>query len=239
MPEVGDVIKAENARWRFSGDESAKLAEHIEKSIPGYLEGHQLTLQLSDFFIKSNSRVYDLGCTTGILTQRVASRHADANIEVIGIDREPSLITVARKRVNDSLKEHLKYETKNIVDLNFENSDFIISYYTLQFVTLAERENVLDGVWKSLNPGGAFLLFEKTRETSSRFQDLMTLLYNDFKLDNGYSGNEIIAKARSLKGVLQPLSSQENIQALNRVGFKEISLVSKNLCFEGYLAIKN
>ena len=67
----------------------------------------------------------------------------------------------------------------------------------------------------------------------------MTLLYNDFKLDNGYSGNEIIAKARSLKGVLQPLSSQENIQALNRVGFKEISLVSKNLCFEGYLAIKN
>ncbi|MEC9247970.1 MAG: methyltransferase domain-containing protein [Pseudomonadota bacterium] len=239
MPEVGDVIKAENARWRFSGNQTTELAEHIEKSIPGYTEGHKLTLQLSDFFIRQNSRVYDLGCTTGVLTQSIATRHADANIEVIGVDRELSLIAAAREKVPDPLKGNLKYETKDIINLNLASSDFIISYYTLQFVTLAERRNVLDKIWKSLNPGGAFLLFEKTRETSSRFQDIMTLLYNDFKLGNGYSGNEIIAKARSLKGVLEPLSSIENIQALKKVGFKEICPVCKNLCFEGYLAIKN
>lgn len=42
----------------------------------------------------------------------------------------------------------------------------------------------------------------------------------------------------SLKGVLEPFSSNENIKFLQRAGFKDISIISKDLCFEGILAIK-
>ena len=45
-------------------------------------------------------------------------------------------------------------------------------------------------------------------------------------------------KANSLIGILEPFSSQGNIDLLKRAGFKDICTVSKLLCFEGFLAIK-
>ena len=59
----------------------------------------------------------------------------------------------------------------------------------------------------------------------------------DFKLENNYSPSEIIAKSRSLKGVLEPFSTQANKDMMKRSGFVDITSVMKYLCFE-FLAIK-
>jgi len=66
--------------------------------------------------------------------------------------------------------------------------------------------------------GGAFLYFEKVRPPDARFQDIMTGIYNEYKLEQGYSPDEIIQKSRSLKGVLEPFSTQGNIDMLPRAG---------------------
>ena len=49
---------------------------------------------------------------------------------------------------------------------------------------------------------------------------------------------EILLKTRSLRGVLDPYTSEENIRYLKRAGFKDIMSVQKFLCFEGFLAVK-
>ena len=72
-------------------------------------------------------------------------------------------------------------------------------------------------IFKELNWGGGFLFFEKVRAPDARFQDIMSLIYNDFKLDNKFTPKEIIAKSRSLKGVLEPFSSKANIELLKRM----------------------
>jgi tRNA (cmo5U34)-methyltransferase len=82
------------------------------------------------------------------------------------------------------------------------------------------------------------LLFEKVRGADARFQDIMTQLYNDYKIDAGYTAENIISKARSLKGVLEPFSTQGNIDLLRRANFVDICTVQKYVCFEGFLAIK-
>ncbi len=81
-------------------------------------------------------------------------------------------------------------------------------------------------------------MFEKIRGPDGRFQDLLTALYTDFKLQQGYNGDEIINKARCLKEVLEPFTSQEYIVLLKRAGFKHIISLMKYVCFEGFLAIK-
>jgi tRNA (cmo5U34)-methyltransferase len=63
-------------------------------------------------------------------------------------------------------------------------------------------------------------------------------VYVEFKLDNGFSEAEIINKARSIKGVMEPFSSQGNTDMLKRAGFVDIVTVQKYVCFEGFLAIK-
>jgi len=82
------------------------------------------------------------------------------------------------------------------------------------------------------------VIFEKVRGPDARFQDIATAIYTDFKLDRGYTGNEIIAKSRSLKGVLEPFSTAGNLGLLQRAGFVDIMTVMKYVCFEGFLAIK-
>jgi tRNA (cmo5U34)-methyltransferase len=60
----------------------------------------------------------------------------------------------------------------------------------------------------------------------------------DYKLTKGYSGDELVAKSQSLKGVLEPFSTQGNLDMLKRAGFVDIVSVYKYLCVEGFLAIK-
>jgi tRNA (cmo5U34)-methyltransferase len=81
-------------------------------------------------------------------------------------------------------------------------------------------------------------MYEKVRANDARFQDIISTLYTEFKLLNGYSSDEIISKSRSLKGVLEPFSSNANIDMLKRAGFEDILTIFKYLNFEGLLAIK-
>lgn len=118
--------------------------------------------------------------------------------------------------------------TLEIADVNlyeFEQSDFIVSYYTIQFIPPKLRQELINKIYESLNGGGAFVWFEKIRGSDARFQDILTILYNDYKLEKNFSGEEIISKARSLKGVLEPFSTQGNIDLLKRAGFVDIQIV--------------
>jgi tRNA (cmo5U34)-methyltransferase len=124
------------------------------------------------------------------------------------------------------------------MNLEIKEADLIICYYTAQFIKTSVRQNLMNSIYEKLNWGGALFLFEKVRGADARFQDILTSLYNDYKLREGYSAEEIIGKSRSLKGVLEPFSTQGNLDMLKRAGFIDINTVQKYLCFEGFLAIK-
>ena len=134
--------------------------------------------------------------------------------------------------------KNVTVSTADIMDTEFEKADLIISYYTMQFVKPKHRQVIFNRIYEALNWGGGFILFEKVRGPDARFQDMMTTIYTDYKLDQGYQPDEIIAKLRSLKGVLEPFSTQGNIDLMKRAGFVDIMTVVKYLCFEGFLAIK-
>ena len=62
--------------------------------------------------------------------------------------------------------------------------------------------------------------------------------YFEYKLANNFSAEEILDKHLSLKGVLEPYTSQANLDFLRRAGFSDVAIIYKNICFEGILAIK-
>ena len=126
----------------------------------------------------------------------------------------------------------------NIIKQKLKKSDFIICFYTLQFIHPKHRQNVLNKLFKSLNWGGALFLVEKVRSYDARTQDQMTTIYEEFKFSNGFSEKEVSGKKKSLKGILEPFSSNANILMLKRAGFKDVSTISKFISFEGFLAIK-
>ena len=236
MTNVGDKIEAENSRWSFSGEMSQHFDQHIQKSIPFYETSHQLGINLSDFFLSDGSVCYDLGCSTGSLLASLAKHHQGKRVQFIGIDVEAEMVNHAQSLCQSF--PNIEIRNESLMDLDLEKADLILAYYTMQFIKPKHRQVLFNRIYEALNWGGGFLLFEKVRSPDARFQDMMTTLYTDYKLDQGYSGDEIIAKNRSLKGVLEPFSHEGNLGLLQRAGFVDVTTVMKYICFEGFLAIK-
>ena len=233
---VGDSIIADNANWSFGGNVSKTFDSHVSKSVPLYREGHDFIAKISDFFLNDDSICYDLGCSTGELVHVLVNRNKNKTVKFIAIDREDGMVEEARKK-NKKLKNVVVVKS-DLVDIDFEKADLIVSYYTMQFVKPKNRQIMFDRIFNALNWGGGFLLFEKVRAPDARFQDMMSAIYTDYKLENGYNSEEIIAKSRSLKGVLEPFSTQGNLDLLKRAGFVDIMTIMKFISFEGFLAIK-
>ena len=237
----GDSINAGNGKWKFSGEMVNNFEQHVKKSVPIYSEGQKLIKNLSEYFIKNDSIVYDIGCSTGkLLIDLVSQNSHKKNSKYIGIDIEDDMIKFAKNKQKDlSIKKaKLDFINDDIVTYDFEKSDLIVSYFTIQFIHPKHRQELINKIFESLNWGGALILFEKVRYNDARFQDMITTLYNDYKLERGYTHEEILNKTRSLKGILEPFSSDANIQMLERAGFKDTCTIMKKLCFEGFLAIK-
>jgi len=237
MSNVGDGIIANSGSWTFGGDVPNSFDEHILKSVPLYAEGHELIYNLSDFFIKDDSVVYELGSSTGKLIAKLAEKfETRPNVKFIGIDVEQSMVDHANSHYKKL--SNLEFINDDVLITNFLSSDLIICYYTIQFIRPSLRQDIINKIYQSLNWGGAFIMFEKVRGADARFQDILTILYNEYKLSRGYTPEDIIGKSRSLKGVLEPFSSQGNVDLLKRAGFVDINTIQKYLGFEGVLAIK-
>ena len=110
--------------------------------------------------------------------------------------------------------------------------------YTFQFISPSLRQNMLTKIFKSLNWGGAFIMFEKIRGNDARFDNILNSLYLDFKEDNKLSTKDILLKSKSLRGILEPFSDYGNLGLIKRAGFKDIQTIMQSLCFKGYLCIK-
>ena len=237
MSSVGDKIDAGNARWSFGGNVAESFDSHVEKSVPLYHEGHELIAKISDFFLHDGSVCYEIGSSTGALTCMLAERHADTDVHYVGLDNQDSMSKYAQKRA-EGIDRNIEFKTTDVLDFDFEPCDLVVAYYTVQFILPKHRQTLINTIYESLNWGGSFLLFEKVRACDARFQDISTAVYTDYKLEQGYSPDEIVGKARSLKGVLEPFSTEGNLGLLNRAGFVDVVSVFKYMCFEGFLAIK-
>ena len=236
---TGEGIVAENAGWTFGSNTPKNFTNHVRKSVPFYDEGHDLVVQASDFFVKNDSICYELGVSTGVLINKLCNHHKKS-VKWIGIDREKNMINQAMKET--SLDKNKKKNIKLIVDdvnkFPYKNSDFIVSYYTINFIQPRYRQDLINLIYEKLNWGGAFVIFEKVRAPDARFQDIMSSIYNEYKLSQGYTPDEIIAKAKSIKGIMEPFSTSGNLDMFKRAGFVDITTIFKWVCFEGYLCIK-
>lgn len=233
--KVGSNIRAHNSGWSFE-EIAADFDAHVEKSVPLYHEGHELVCQLSDFFLHDTSLVTELGTSTGVLARRLLAHNARrSGLRYVGVDSEPSMLLQARKQCPDP---RVSFLHGDVVDYEIEPSSMVVSYYTMQFVHPRSRQEVFSRIYESLEWGGALLLFEKVRAPDARFQDIAGQVYQEYKLSRHFSEAEILNKQRSLKGVLEPFSTQGNLDLMRRAGFVDVTTIMKWVCFEGFLAIK-
>jgi len=230
--------KKKKIPWSFGGNIPKKFENHIKNSIPYYLEGHKIINKLSDFFLFNNSTCYDLGCSTGNLLIKLSNFTKKKEIRFNGIEIEKKMYFLAKENIKKNKIKNIKIHNTDIKKFKLKKNNLIISYYTIQFIHPSHRQKIFDKIFKSLNWGGAFIMFEKIRGNDARFDNIINSLYFDFKEENKFIPKEILNKSRSLRGVMEPFSDNGNLGLLKRAGFKDIQTIFHHLCFKGYLCIK-
>lgn len=224
-------MKLEKYNWQFNGEVTKQFEEHVRQSVPFYQEIHKLVTKLSGWFIENGTNIYDLGTSKGEVLKNLNNTY-DKNLRLIGVDNSKEMIEALEG-------EQLNFELlhKDIEDVYFKNASLITSVLTLQFISLSKRKNIITNIYDGLNDGGAFILVEKIKGNLTT-NDIWNDLYHDFKLENGLSKKHIYDKSRSLRGVMKPLTLNQNLEMLNNAGFSETDIFFKWNNFVGIIAIK-
>ncbi|MBN2775707.1 MAG: methyltransferase domain-containing protein [Prolixibacteraceae bacterium] len=236
--QVDKLITAVEGEWKFDKQVSESFDSHIRKSVPCYDSLQKMVCDISEWFINDNSFIYDLGSATGETLSNLYQKHSNKkNIEFIGIEQSKSMVELAKTKHSE---KNIKFIESDLIKMkSFDNADFIVSIYTLQFLSVKNRYSVIKKIYESLNYGGAFIFTEKVKANSSLSEDMYNQLHWDFKNQQGLTDEMILQKARSLRGVLTSLTINENMQMLKKTGFTMIETFFKWNNFAGILAVKS
>ena len=111
--------------------------------------------------------------------------------------------------------------------------------YTLQFIRPLNRQKVLDQIFSGMKNNSALIIIEKVLGNDSLFNRMYIDLYFRYKASVGYSDLEIKNKRESLENVLIPYRIDENIELLQRSGFKSVDIFFKWFNWSGIIAVKD
>lgn len=126
--------------------------------------------------IMSGARVLDIGTGTGSLALRALRRGA----QVKGIDINPGMLELARKKIDGSgLDQMAELKEQGAVELNEEPSNYYDAIMSgLCFSELSEPEQTftLKECFRILKPGGLLLLADESRPKSLGKRMLHTII---------------------------------------------------------------
>lgn len=240
---VDTDLEQKNGGWEFDEEVAEQFDEHVRKSIPHYDEVQTRVVKLSDWFLRGEGEefVYDLGCATGTTIQRLVERHGGAGPpEFIGIDLQAPMLEKARERCDD-------YGNVNFIQgdvsnhISFTGATLVLSLFTLSFIPEGDRKRVLKQIYDDLDYGGGLIFVEKTRASSSMYQDIWNEEYWDFKSEQGLTDEAILGKAKTLRGQLRPLTVDEYETLLEEAGFdtrSDVEIFFKWFPWTGFIARK-
>lgn len=230
-----------NSKWEFDEQVASVFDAMLSNSIPSYDRMRDLCYQLGKNFVVPNTGVVDLGASLGRAIEPFVNLFGSANTYWLYEVSKPM-----RERLENNptfQQPNVVIKDDSIVDLtsygySHDKNSLILSVLTLQFTPIEYRQTILDRIYKSLQPGGAFILVEKVLGHTKQLDDVMIDTYYKMKADHGYNQEQIAAKRKSLEGVLVPVKAKWNQDLLFEAGFKHVDCFYRDLNFAGWIAIK-
>lgn len=234
--QVFSIPLSDVKAFEFNETVARVFRDMISRSVPGY----ELLLHLiglyANIFVQDNSRVYDLGCSLGEGTVMVSSQAKAGNYSIIAVDNSASMIEKCRQL--EIAGSNIDWLCDDIQNVEIENASMVILNLTLQFLDQNKRQEILNRIYRGLNPGGVLVLSEKILIDDEQNNQRMIQLYQAFKKTQGYSDLEISQKRTALENVLVPDLESQLKERLHKAGFKEVYECFKCFNFVSYLAIK-
>lgn len=202
--------------------EASLLAERAQLRIEGFAD------LVTRHGFPTSGRILEIGVAQGIRARIMAENFP--NTEVIGVDRSPELLTIARKQ-NQSVK-NLSFEEADLYHLPFAQESFDFVYARLVFMHLTDPIRAIQNIKRVLRPGGRLLIEDADRD--GMFFEPAPETFSGFwkKVQAGqrrYGGNPNVG--RMLAPYLKETGFHQVLSELQPIvgGGKDIELLTRTL----------
>ena len=228
-----------NNKKEFSfGSMAPEFDQHISNSIRGYQDLRSDCVGLSQYFIQKNSKVLDIGCSSGQFLENVRDYNQTrfSSTKYIGLDIESGF----KDHWNGRKQKNLFFKKTDIRNYDgYDNLSVVFSLFTLQFLPEKDRLPLVKKIYDGLNEGGAFILSEKLHAKNAKIQEMLTFLYYDFK-KKSFSEKKILDKEKDIRDQMKLWSEYKIFEMLRSAGFvtANAQIFWRNHLFIGIIAMK-
>ena len=227
----------------FAFDENVAqvFPDMIQRSVPGYQTIIAAIGLLAGRFARPHSVCYDLGCSLGAASFAMRQNITVENCKIIAVDNSSAMLARLENLLEQETPRHstiIELQCADIRDVKIENASIVVLNFTLQFLAVEDRENLLAKIYAGLLPNGALIISEKLAFEDTRQQALQIDLHHAFKKAQGYSALEISQKRTALENVLIPETFAQHQQRLQSVGFSSTELWFQYFNFASFIALK-
>lgn len=239
--------KLEDEPFRFDESVARVFPDMLQRSIPGYSASLEAIGSLAARFVKANTRCYDLGCSLGGATLAMRQGIRADGCRIVAVDNAPAMIDRCRQVVAEDLaddignsrpKTAIETVLGDIRNVEISNASMVVLNYTLQFLDLDDRDEMLRKVFAGLCRGGLLMLSEKVIDENPQMESLLVDLYHEHKRRNKYSALEVARKRAALETVLIPESVSAHRARLEKAGFQNIAVWLRYFNFVSIIAIR-
>lgn len=184
------------------------FGRHIEMSVPNYRGLVDVAKAVSLEYLPNNGEMWDLGCSSGLLLNEIASA---SDAKLIGCDV-----------VDMGYSKQYDFKQMDLIDilLDHDTPNVISCLFTLQFLNPFDRNIAVNAIREHVQNGATFIVAEKTHLKCPRINAAVFRQHMRGKLDN-FSADEILQKDLDLAGSMFPLSKQEMDHELRKIGEAE------------------
>ncbi|HWG44743.1 MAG TPA: class I SAM-dependent methyltransferase [Gemmataceae bacterium] len=183
--------------------------------------------------------VLDVGCGAGNYTLKLLE--CLPNLDVTLIDLSRPMLERAAQRVKPATAGHITTLQGDIreIDLADESFDLILAAAVLHHLRAdAEWRQVFTAFHRALRPGGSVWIFDLVESSIPAVQGLMRQQYGEYltSLKDETYRDHVFAYIEK-EDTPRPLLFQ--LDMLRQVGFNQVEVLHKNMCFAAFGAVKS
>lgn len=233
------------SKFTFDNNVASVFEDMISRSVPGYRQILELLPTLVKQFHRNGGFYYDLGCSLGAGMSSIAKGLCElteqkAKVKIIGVDNSQAMLDQAQPLLSKTIKAPLSYQLHcaDIADFEIDQAVMVLMNFTLQFIPLEQRDDLLQAIYANLLPNGVLVLSEKVKFSNKATDQTLIEIHHQYKADQGYSELEIAQKRDAIENVLIPETLNTHSSRLRKAGFRIVTPWIQNLQFISILAIK-
>jgi ubiquinone/menaquinone biosynthesis C-methylase UbiE len=147
--------------------------------------------------IQSGHRVLDLGCGTGTLTIMIKKAHPDS--EVIGLDGDPQVLEIARRKAKET-GASIEFDEGMAYQLPYPDASFdrVLSSLVFHHLATHDKERTLAEIYRILKPDGELHLADFSEPHGFYAKSVSFIMRRFERVDDNINGRipEMFVKAK-------------------------------------------